>query len=249
VKTRRLGADGPAVAEIGLGCMGMSGMYGPADRAEGIATIHAALAAGVDLLDTGDFYGMGHNELLIGEALRAPARGLQAERQVRRAARPRRRVAGLRREPARRQDRARALARAARRRVAATSPPTASSPQATSARTRRASPARTSRTTLSWWTRCARSPTAKARASRRSRSLGCSGVGRTSSRLSAHARARSWTRRLGRRRWSSVARMLPRSSRLFRLGLPRASGTRSTGWRLWIVSGGRASLPGWWRSG
>jgi aryl-alcohol dehydrogenase-like predicted oxidoreductase len=50
--------------------MGMSGMYGPADRAESIATIHAALDAGVDLLDTGDFYGMGHNELLIGEALK-----------------------------------------------------------------------------------------------------------------------------------------------------------------------------------
>jgi aryl-alcohol dehydrogenase-like predicted oxidoreductase len=50
--------------------MGMSGMYGPADRAESIATIHAALDAGVDLVDTGDFYGMGHNELLIGEAIR-----------------------------------------------------------------------------------------------------------------------------------------------------------------------------------
>jgi aryl-alcohol dehydrogenase-like predicted oxidoreductase len=68
--TRRLGADGPAVAPIGLGCMGMSGMYGPADRAESIATIHAALHAGITLLDTGDFYGMGHNELLIAEALR-----------------------------------------------------------------------------------------------------------------------------------------------------------------------------------
>jgi pyridoxine 4-dehydrogenase len=50
--------------------MGMSGMYGPADRGESIATIHAALEAGIDLLDTGDFYGMGHNELLIAEALR-----------------------------------------------------------------------------------------------------------------------------------------------------------------------------------
>src|SRR5664279_1957069 len=50
--------------------MGMSGMYGPADRAESLATIHAALDAGIILLDTGDFYGMGHNELLIGEALR-----------------------------------------------------------------------------------------------------------------------------------------------------------------------------------
>jgi aryl-alcohol dehydrogenase-like predicted oxidoreductase len=55
---------------IGLGCMGMSGMYGPADEAESIATIHAALDAGVTLLDTGDFYGMGHNELLIRDALR-----------------------------------------------------------------------------------------------------------------------------------------------------------------------------------
>jgi aryl-alcohol dehydrogenase-like predicted oxidoreductase len=54
---------------LGLGCMGMSGMYGPADRAESIATIHAALAAGITLLDTGDFYGMGHNELLIRDAL------------------------------------------------------------------------------------------------------------------------------------------------------------------------------------
>jgi len=50
--------------------MGMSGMYGPADRDESIATIHAALDAGIDLLDTGDFYGMGHNEMLIGEAIR-----------------------------------------------------------------------------------------------------------------------------------------------------------------------------------
>ncbi|MGC1459644.1 MAG: aldo/keto reductase [Steroidobacteraceae bacterium] len=59
---------------IGLGCMGMSGMYGPSDRAEGIATIHAALAAGITLLDTGDFYGMGHNELLIRDALVGRAR-------------------------------------------------------------------------------------------------------------------------------------------------------------------------------
>jgi aryl-alcohol dehydrogenase-like predicted oxidoreductase len=50
--------------------MGMSGMYGPADEAESIATIHAALDAGITLLDTGDFYGMGHNELLIRDALR-----------------------------------------------------------------------------------------------------------------------------------------------------------------------------------
>ncbi|MDO9409576.1 aldo/keto reductase [Patulibacter sp.] len=69
-KPRSLGTDGPAVFPVGLGCMGMSGMYGPADRTESIATIHAALDAGVTLLDTGDFYGMGHNELLIAEALK-----------------------------------------------------------------------------------------------------------------------------------------------------------------------------------
>jgi aryl-alcohol dehydrogenase-like predicted oxidoreductase len=65
-----LGKTGPLVSAIGLGCMGMSGMYGPADRAESIATIHAAMDAGVTLLDTGDFYGIGHNEMLIGEALK-----------------------------------------------------------------------------------------------------------------------------------------------------------------------------------
>ena len=67
--TRQLGAAGPAVSAVGLGCMGMSGMYGAADREESIATIHAALDAGVTLLDTGDFYGMGHNEMLIADAL------------------------------------------------------------------------------------------------------------------------------------------------------------------------------------
>jgi aryl-alcohol dehydrogenase-like predicted oxidoreductase len=67
---RRLGAAGPTVFPLALGCMGMSGMYGPADEAESIATIHAALDAGVTLLDTGDYYGAGHNELLIGRALR-----------------------------------------------------------------------------------------------------------------------------------------------------------------------------------
>ncbi len=67
---RKLGRTGPLTSALGLGCMGMSGMYGPADRAESLATIHAALDAGVTLLDTGDFYGMGHNEMLIGEALR-----------------------------------------------------------------------------------------------------------------------------------------------------------------------------------
>lgn len=69
METRKLGATGPSASALGLGCMGMSDLYGPADRSEGIATIHAALAAGINLLDTGDFYGMGHNELLIRDAL------------------------------------------------------------------------------------------------------------------------------------------------------------------------------------
>lgn len=74
MRTRTLGTTGPQVSALGLGCMGMSALYGDADRAESIATIHAALESGVTLLDTGDFYGMGHNEMLIGEALRtAPA--------------------------------------------------------------------------------------------------------------------------------------------------------------------------------
>jgi aryl-alcohol dehydrogenase-like predicted oxidoreductase len=72
---RRLGATGPTVSAIGLGCMGMSpDLYGAADRDESIATIHAALDAGITLLDTGDFYGMGHNELLIRDALREARR-------------------------------------------------------------------------------------------------------------------------------------------------------------------------------
>lgn len=70
MKQLQLGKTGPNVSAIGLGCMGMSGMYGPSDRREGIATIHAALDAGITLLDTGDFYGMGHNEMLIGEAVK-----------------------------------------------------------------------------------------------------------------------------------------------------------------------------------
>ena len=69
MEQRTLGVAGP-VSAVGLGCMGMSGAYGPTDRAEAVATIHAALDAGITLIDTGDFYGMGHNELLIAEALR-----------------------------------------------------------------------------------------------------------------------------------------------------------------------------------
>ena len=70
----KLGRTGPEVSRIGLGCMAMSGAYGPADRGEAVATIQAALDAGVTLLDTGDFYGMGHNEMLIAEALKGVPR-------------------------------------------------------------------------------------------------------------------------------------------------------------------------------
>jgi aryl-alcohol dehydrogenase-like predicted oxidoreductase len=70
IRAFQLGDAGPAVYPIALGCMGMSGMYGPAEENESIATIHAALDGGINLLDTGDFYGMGHNEMLIGRALK-----------------------------------------------------------------------------------------------------------------------------------------------------------------------------------
>ena len=69
MKTIRLGRNGPAVSQLGLGCMAMSDMYGPSDETESIATIHAALDAGITMLDTGDFYGMGHNEMLIRRAI------------------------------------------------------------------------------------------------------------------------------------------------------------------------------------
>src|SRR5919108_1152932 len=71
---RSLGSSGLRVSALGLGCMGMSGIYGPSEGAESVATIQAALDAGVTLLDTGDFYGMGHNELLIRDALAGRAR-------------------------------------------------------------------------------------------------------------------------------------------------------------------------------
>lgn len=67
--TLKLGAKGPEVFPIGLGCMGMSGMYGASDEAESLATIRAAIDRGVTLIDTGDFYGMGHNERLVGRAI------------------------------------------------------------------------------------------------------------------------------------------------------------------------------------
>lgn len=66
---RKLGRTGPEVFPIALGCMGMSGIYGATDEAESLATVHAAIDAGVNLIDTGDFYGMGHNEMLLGRAL------------------------------------------------------------------------------------------------------------------------------------------------------------------------------------
>jgi pyridoxine 4-dehydrogenase len=69
METRALGMSGQTLSAIGLGCMGMSDVYGPADRQESIRTIHEALDAGITLLDTGDFYGSGHNELLVAEAL------------------------------------------------------------------------------------------------------------------------------------------------------------------------------------
>ena len=71
---RKLGSSGPTVSAIGLGCMGMSDFYGPADESESIATIHAALDGGVTLLDTGDYYAMGANELLLREAMRGRSR-------------------------------------------------------------------------------------------------------------------------------------------------------------------------------
>jgi len=70
MKTRKLGRDGPSVCAVGLGCMVMSGDYGPAEPSESIATIHRALEIGVDFLDTADIYGRGGNEELVGRALK-----------------------------------------------------------------------------------------------------------------------------------------------------------------------------------
>ncbi|AXX31599.1 aldo/keto reductase [Actinosynnema pretiosum subsp. pretiosum] len=74
MQIRTMGRTGPAVSALGLGAMAMSGAYGESDRAESLATVRAALDAGVTLIDTGDFYGSGHNELLLAEALRGRAR-------------------------------------------------------------------------------------------------------------------------------------------------------------------------------
>jgi aryl-alcohol dehydrogenase-like predicted oxidoreductase len=74
METIPLGSGGPLVSRVGLGLMGMSGIYGPADENESVATIRAALDAGITLLDTGDFYGMGHNEMLLRDALRGVPR-------------------------------------------------------------------------------------------------------------------------------------------------------------------------------
>lgn len=71
MEMRMLGPAGPEVSALGLGLMGMSDFYGPADEDESLATIAAALEAGIDLLDTGDFYGSGHNELLLAKTLAA----------------------------------------------------------------------------------------------------------------------------------------------------------------------------------
>jgi aryl-alcohol dehydrogenase-like predicted oxidoreductase len=70
MKAHRLGDHGPEISDIGLGCMAFSGTYGTAEEGESIATIHEALEAGISLIDTGDFYGVGHNEMLLREALK-----------------------------------------------------------------------------------------------------------------------------------------------------------------------------------
>ncbi|MCU7491079.1 MAG: aldo/keto reductase [Ignavibacteria bacterium] len=74
MEMRKLGSNGPEVSAMGLGLMGMSDLYGPADEKESIATIHNAIEEGINLFDTGDFYGMGHNEMLLRDALKGKAR-------------------------------------------------------------------------------------------------------------------------------------------------------------------------------
>ncbi len=70
LQTRKLGTQGLVVSTLGLGCMGMSEFYGPSDEAESVATIHRALALGINFLDTADMYGVGRNEELVGRAIR-----------------------------------------------------------------------------------------------------------------------------------------------------------------------------------
>ena len=102
---RRLGSSSPWVSEIGLGCVGMSEYYGPADGAESVATIHAALDRGVTLLDTGGFDGMAGNGLLVRRALTGQARdGVQISVKFGAQRDPLRRVRRVRREPGGRQD-------------------------------------------------------------------------------------------------------------------------------------------------
>jgi aryl-alcohol dehydrogenase-like predicted oxidoreductase len=99
VKQRDLGRTGPTVAALGLGCMGMSDLYGSADEHESTATIRAALDAGVTLLDTGEYYAMGENEMLIRRALEARAGRCRDQREVRGRARPSRWLGRGRRAP------------------------------------------------------------------------------------------------------------------------------------------------------
>ena len=107
MQTRQLASPGPEVGLLGLGCMGMSDYYGPADDAESIATIHAALDAGITLLDTGDFYGMGDNEALIRRALAGrPREAVQISVKFGAQREPSGRIRRVRCAPARGQDRA-----------------------------------------------------------------------------------------------------------------------------------------------
>lgn len=70
MKKRTLGSSGLEVSALGLGCWGMSGAYGPSNRKESIETIHESIDNGINFIDTADIYGNGHNEILVGEALK-----------------------------------------------------------------------------------------------------------------------------------------------------------------------------------